>query len=77
MTFLLLPALILGAMNLTGLVYGLIYLLIVCAIIYVAWWGLSKIPLPEPVRIIVIVVICIAALLFLLQLLQGGPGLFR
>lgn len=53
----------------------LIYLLIVLAVIGVAWWAITQFTLPQPVRVIAVVVIAIVAIVLLLGLLPGGHGL--
>jgi hypothetical protein len=50
----------------------LIYLLIGALIFGLAWWALSQIPLPQPVRAVVIVILVIVAILFLLRLLPAA-----
>jgi hypothetical protein len=53
----------------------LLDLIILCAIIGVAWYAMNAIPMPPPFRVIIIVVICIIVILFLASLLQGTGGL--
>lgn len=43
----------------------LIGLLFVCLVLYVAWWALSRMSLPEPARTIIVVVFAIICLLVL------------
>jgi hypothetical protein len=50
----------------------LVDLIIVCAIVGVAWYAITAIPMPPPVRVLIIVVICIIVIIFLASLLQGG-----
>ena len=50
----------------------LIDLLIVCAIVGVAWWALQQFPMPQPIRMLVILVIAIVVIIFLASMLQGG-----
>lgn len=56
----------------------LINILILCIIVGVVWWVLTQIPLPEPfswiVRVVVVVIACIA-LIYMLQGLAGGSVL--
>lgn len=54
----------------------LIDLIIVCAIIGIAWYAINQIPMPPPMRVVIIVVACVIAILFLASLLQGGVGAF-
>lgn len=49
----------------------LIYLLIGAAILGIAWYALTVIPMPQPFRTVIIVVICIIAILFLASLLPS------
>ena len=51
----------------SGLISILIWLLILCVVIYLFFWVLGKIPLPEPIRTIITVVVALALLLFLVQ----------
>jgi hypothetical protein len=60
-------------MHLTA--HFLIWLLCLLAIAGVVWWCLQQIPLPQPIRIIVVVVFAIIATLILLDLASGGPGI--
>lgn len=53
----------------------IIYLLVICLILGIAWWALSQLTLPPPVRMIVVVVIALVAIVFLLQLVGGVPSL--
>ncbi len=50
----------------------LISLLILCIILAVFWWILSMIPIPEPFRWVVNVIIAIVFLIALIELLNGG-----
>lgn len=50
----------------------LISLLAVCLFLYVAWWGLSRMALPEPARTIVVVVFAIICLVVLANYLPLG-----
>lgn len=49
----------------------LIYLLVIFAILGIAWWALSQIPLPQPFRIIAVVVMALIAIVVLLKILPG------
>ncbi len=68
-------------MDVSALVYLLIWVAVVGLILYVVWWGISQVPMPEPiatvVRVIFVLVVCIIAISLLLQLLPGGPSPFR
>jgi divalent metal cation (Fe/Co/Zn/Cd) transporter len=55
----------------------LISLLVFVLILSIAWWALSQLPLPQPVRSIVVVIIAIIAIVFLLQYLPGAGHSFR
>ncbi len=68
-------------MEIGGLVGLLVWLAIIGLILFIVWWGISQIPLPEPistvVRVIFVLVCCIIAIDMLLQFLPGGaPGGF-
>jgi hypothetical protein len=56
------------------LVSVLIYLVIWGLILYVLWWGIGKIGLPEPFGKIAIVVLVVLTVLVLLNLLLGFAG---
>jgi hypothetical protein len=56
------------------LVSVLLYLVIWGLILYVLWWGIGKIGLPEPFGKIAIVVLVILTVLVLLNLLLGFAG---
>lgn len=49
----------------------LIYLLIGLLIFALVWWALNQMPLPQPVRMVAIVVMVIVAILFLVNLLPA------
>lgn len=54
----------------------LIWLIIIVAAFGIAWWILSQIPIPPPMRVVVNVVLGIIALIMLLWLagsVLGGP----
>jgi hypothetical protein len=56
----------------------LIYLVVWGLILYVCWWAIGKIGLPEPFGKIAMVVLVVLTLLVLLNLLYpfaGGPAL--
>ncbi len=50
----------------------LITLLVLVAIAGVVWWVLQSVPLPEPLRIVVVVIVAIIAIVLLLRFLPGG-----
>lgn len=56
-------------------VHFLIWLLCLIAIAGIVWWALQQIPLPQPIRIIIVVVFAIIAIIILMDLANGGPGL--
>ena len=56
-------------------VHFLIWLLCLIAIAGVVWWALQQIPLPQPIRIIIVVVFAIIAIIILLDLANGGSGI--
>lgn len=53
----------------------LIQLLLVLAFFAIVWWAVTKLSLPEPIRIVAIVIMAIVALLMLAQFIGGGPVL--
>ena len=59
----------------TELISLLIGLIILCLIIYVLYWALSQIPLPQPVRTVVWVLFALLVVAFLLQRYGGLVGL--
>ena len=59
-------------MELISLLFGLI---ILCLIIYVLWFALSQIPLPAPIRTIVVVLFVLIVLVYVLQRYGGALGL--
>lgn len=54
------------------MVGSLISLIIICAIIGIAWYAISQIPMPPPMRVVIIVVCCIIAIVVLASFLEGG-----
>ncbi len=56
------------------LVSLLITLIIGGLILYVCWWGLGKIGLPEPFNKIAVVVLVVITVIFLVNLLLGLGG---
>lgn len=64
----------------TGLVSVLVYLLVWGLILYVLWWGIGKIGLPEPfakIATVVLVVVTVVVLINLLLSFTGTPLLGR
>lgn len=59
-----------------ALVSLLVWVVVVGLILWVVYWGVSQVPLPEPiatvVRVVLILVVCLVAINLLLQLLPGG-----
>lgn len=49
----------------------LIALLVICLIAYLVWWAISQIPLPEPIRVVVIVIFAIIMIVVLLKFIPG------
>lgn len=49
----------------------LITLLIICLIAAIAWWALSQLPLPDPIRWVVIVIFALILIIVLLRLVPG------
>jgi uncharacterized membrane protein YhdT len=52
----------------------LIYLVVWGLILYICWWGIGKIGLPEPFNKIAVVVLVILTVVVLLNLLFGFAG---
>ena len=59
-------------MELVSLLIGLI---ILCLIIYILYWALAQIPLPAPIRTVVIVLFVLIVLVYVLQRYGGALGL--
>jgi uncharacterized membrane protein YwzB len=57
-----------------GLIQILIYLVVWGLILYVLWWGLGKIGLPEPFNKIAVVVLVLISVIVLVNLLLGFTG---
>jgi hypothetical protein len=51
----------------------LIYILIFCLFASLVWYVINRLALPEPVRLIVVVIMAIIGIVFLLSLV-GGVG---
>lgn len=45
----------------------LIAIIVLCLVGYLLFWALSRIPLPEPVRVVVTVLIALLFLVFIVQ----------
>ena len=56
-----------------GLLISVLIFLVIASVI---WWAVGMLPLPTPVRPIVLVVLVIIFLVFLLGLLPGGHRYF-
>lgn len=52
----------------------LIWLIIVCAVLGIAWWIISQIPMPAPMNIVVRVVFGLIVLVLLLYLANSVIG---
>jgi len=50
----------------------LIWLLVMLAIFAIVWWAIQQMGLPDPIKIVVVVIMAIIALLVLVSLLPGG-----
>jgi hypothetical protein len=50
-----------------GLLGLLIAIVVVCLIAYVIFWALGQIPLPDPIRTIIIVLVALILLIFIVQ----------
>jgi hypothetical protein len=50
-----------------GLLGLLIAIVVVCLIAYVIFWALGQIPLPDPIRTIIIVLVALILLVFIVQ----------
>lgn len=58
-----------------GLIHIIVYLVVWGLILYVLWWGVGKIGLPEPFGKIATVVLVVLTVLVLLNLLMGFVGM--
>lgn len=58
----------------SGLISLLITLIIGGLILYVIWWGLGKIALPEPFGKIAMVIVVLVTVVFLINILMGLGG---
>lgn len=50
----------------------IVSLLVICLILAIAYWAISQLTLPPPVRMVVVVIIALIAIVFLLQLVGTG-----
>jgi len=50
-----------------GLAGLLIAIIVLCLIAYLVFWALAQIPLPDPVRTIITVLIALILLIFIIQ----------
>lgn len=51
----------------SGLLGLLIWIIIIALICYLLFWALARIPLPEPVRVVVTVLVALVLLIFIVQ----------
>lgn len=51
----------------SGLLGLLVAIVVVCLIAYVIFWALGQIPLPDPIRTIIIVLVALILLVFIVQ----------
>lgn len=52
----------------------LVTLVIICLIMAIAWWVISKVPIPEPFNWVVLVIFALIAIVMLLSLLPVESG---
>lgn len=45
----------------------LIWLVVVALVCYICFWALGQIPMPQPIRTVIIVVVALVLLIFLLR----------
>lgn len=50
-----------------SLVMLLVWVLVLALIVYVIFWALGQIPLPQPIRAVIVVIVAIVLLLFLVN----------
>jgi hypothetical protein len=50
-----------------GLLNLLITVIVVALVCYIAFWALKQIPLPEPIRVVLIVLVAVILIIFILQ----------
>lgn len=53
----------------------LVYLLVFLLIASVVWWVIGQLALPQPVRMVAVVIMAIVAVIFLLEMVGGLPHL--
>jgi hypothetical protein len=51
----------------SGLLGLLITIILVCLVAYIIFWALAQIPLPEPVRVVVTVLVALILIIFIVQ----------
>lgn len=61
-------------MTTAALLSALLWLVIVGLIVYVCWWGLQKIGLPEPFNKIATVLLVVVTVVILVNFLLGFTG---
>jgi hypothetical protein len=49
------------------LIYLLVSLIIIALVCYLLWWALSQIPLPQPIRTVVVVLFVLVVVLYLVR----------
>ena len=54
----------------------LVTVIVLVAIAGIVWWLIQNVPLPEPLRIVVMVIVALVAILMLLRLLPHGARLW-
>lgn len=64
-------------MEVGALISLLVWLVVIGAILFIVWWGISQVPMPEPistvVRVVFVLIVCLIAISLLLQILPVGP----
>lgn len=64
-------------MEIGALISLLIWIAVIGAILYVVHWGISQIPMVEPiatvVRVVFVLIVCLTAVSLLLQILPAPP----
>ena len=63
----------------SALITLLVTLVIVGLIVFIAFWGLSQIPMPAPFAVVIKAIIVLAVVIYLISVLLGVSGhpLFR
>lgn len=54
-----------------------VHLIVVLILAALAWWVVGQLGLPEPVKRIVTVILVVVVVLWLVQVLLGGPAVVR